>query len=75
MLDAVLDVRPDLRLHGFGVKFNALGCSSVRDRLYSADSMAWSFAARRQGRDQNDWREAVAYATKVESMPVQGAFW
>lgn len=75
VLRTVLDVRPDLRLHGFGVKVIALADASVRDRLYSADSMAWSFAARRQGRDSNDWREAVRYAARVESMPVQGALW
>lgn len=71
VLDAVLVVRPDLRLHGFGVKVSALADSSVRDRLYSADSMAWSFAARYQGRDGNSWREAAAYAERVEAMPVQ----
>ena len=72
VLDAILTERPDLRLHGFGVKWTSLGDAGVRDRLHSADSMAWSFAARRQGRDQNDWREAVRYAERVESMPVQG---
>ena len=28
--------------------------------------MAWSFAARIQGRDANDWREAEAFAEKVQ---------
>lgn len=34
-----------LRLHGFGVK--ATGLSAIAEHLDSADSMAWSFAARR----------------------------
>lgn len=71
VLDTILAVRPDLRLHGFGVKQSALADSSVRDRLHSADSMAWSFAARYEGRDGNCWREADAYRLKVEGMPVQ----
>lgn len=71
VLDAVLDVRPDLLLHGFGVKIGAIGDSSVRSRLHSCDSMAWSFAARRQGRDGNSLAEALAYVHKVETMPVQ----
>lgn len=66
VLEAVRGERPDLRLHGFGVQLRALRDGDVRDRLFSADSMAWSFNARRQGRDANDWREAMAYAAKVE---------
>lgn len=37
--------RPDLRLHGFGVKLTALRSHLVRSLLYSADSLAWSFSA------------------------------
>jgi len=40
--------------------------SVVRDLLWSADSMAWSFAARYAGRSANDWREAKAFIEKVE---------
>ncbi len=53
VLMAVHQARPDLRLHGFGVKLTALQSSIVRDCLYSADSMAWSYSARKQGRDGN----------------------
>jgi hypothetical protein len=35
-------------LHGFGIKTTSLLWADVRDNLYSADSMAWSFAARMQ---------------------------
>lgn len=38
-----------LRLHGFGVKVSGLARPGVLATLASADSMAWSFAARRAG--------------------------
>jgi hypothetical protein len=71
VLLAVKAARPDLRLHGFGVKVTALSRQLVRDLLYSADSMAWSFAARYEGRDRNDPAEALAYAQRVATMPTQ----
>jgi hypothetical protein len=46
VLKAIKAERPDLRLHGFGIKTTALSWQEVRDNLESADSMAWSFAAR-----------------------------
>lgn len=71
VLRAIKAVRPDLRLHGFGIKITALGWQLVRDLLWSADSMAWSYAARREGRNANDPREAVRYARRVATMPTQ----
>lgn len=71
VLLAIKDARPDLRLHGFGVKTTALGSGLVRDLLYSADSMAWSFAARRQGRSSNHWSGAARFAKRIDTMPVQ----
>lgn len=65
VLIAIKTARPDLRLHGFGVKTTALQSSIVRELLFSADSMAWSYAARRQGRSANDWREAKAFAQQI----------
>lgn len=65
VLYTIAKARPDLRLHGFGVKRTALSSALVRDYLYSADSMAWSYAARREGRDANDYREAERYSRKV----------
>lgn len=65
VLKAIHDTRPDLRLHGFGVKLTALMNPEIRELLYSSDSMAWSFAARRDGRDANSWVEALAYSKKV----------
>ena len=65
VLVAIMGERPDLRLHGFGVKLTALSDPRVRGLLWSADSMAWSFAARRNGRNANDHGEAIAYAERV----------
>jgi len=46
VLKAIKQERPDLLLHGFGIKTTSLMWADVRDNLYSADSMAWSYAAR-----------------------------
>lgn len=72
VLSSIHGVRPDLRLHGFGLKKTALRSHLVRKCLYSADSMAWSYRARREeGRDANDWREARRYLREIESIPLQ----
>jgi hypothetical protein len=72
ILSAIKRKRPDLRLHGFGLKTTALASGVVLDCLESADSMAWSFAARKQRNgSQNDWREAKAFIHRIETMPVQ----
>ena len=71
ILSAIKTVRPDLRLHGFGLKATALGLATVRDQLYSADSMAWSFAARKAGRNGNCWTEAARFVARIETMPIQ----
>jgi hypothetical protein len=70
VLWAIASARPDLRLHAFGLKLTALASSLVREALHSADSMAWSYAARREGRDANSWREAAAFAARIEAQPV-----
>lgn len=63
--------RPDLRLHGFGIKLTALASDVVRSLLYSADSMAWSWSARRQGRNANCPLEAARYVERVRLQSVQ----
>lgn len=70
ILHAIKRERPELRLHGFGLKSTALASGIVRSCLYSADSMAWSFAARHEGRDRNSWKEALAFVDRIETMPV-----
>jgi hypothetical protein len=68
ILAAIYRVRPDLRLHGFGLKLTALRSGVVARLLYSCDSMAWSHQARNEGRDPNDWREAAAYVQRVAAI-------
>lgn len=73
VLLAIKTARPDLQLHGFGVKFTSLKSGLVYDLLYSADSMAWSYAARISGRNGNSWHEAERYRRRVESQPRQAS--
>lgn len=74
ILTAIKRARPDLRLHGFGLKTTALSSWVVQNCLHSADSMAWSFAARRQGRNANDWREAMDFIQRIKVKPTQLTF-
>lgn len=71
ILLAIKARRPDLRLHGFGLKTTALASATICDLLHSADSMAWSYAARKQGRNANDWREAKAFEARIHTQPQQ----
>ncbi len=86
VLGAIKSRRPDLRLHGFGIKITALRDPGVRALLESADSMAWSVDARHarnrirksggdwtQAPSPNDWRVAKAYALRVRDIIDQSA--
>jgi hypothetical protein len=64
----------DLKLHGFGLKTTALAHPLVRSLLHTADSMAWSFAARILGRNGNDYREAIRWSENITTRPVQHVF-
>lgn len=68
ILTLIKQKRPDLRLHGFGLKLTAVARTNIANLLYSADSMAWSFAARKEGRNANDWREAKAYEERIDNL-------
>jgi hypothetical protein len=74
VLLAIHGARPDLRLHGFGIKTTALESGLVRDLLHSADSMAWSYGERMQGRSPNDVRAAARFGLRIRTMPVQTTF-
>jgi hypothetical protein len=65
VLQAIEHARPDLRLHGFDLKSTALSSPYITGLRHTADSMAWSFAARKQGRNANDWREAKRFAENI----------
>jgi hypothetical protein len=65
VLFAIKTERPDLRLHGFGLKTTALSDGVIRALLETADSMAWSFRARRERTGANDWRNAERFSETV----------
>ncbi len=76
VLRAIKGERPDLRLHGFGLKLTALRCAEVWDTLYSADSMAWSYAERMKRRDglkgdPNGLAPALEFEERINTMPRQ----
>jgi hypothetical protein len=71
VLLAILAARPDLRIHGFGIKTTALQSEVVRNALWTADSMAWSLAARKAGRNGNHVSEAIAFAHRIEHQPTR----
>lgn len=68
VLYCIKKIRPDLRLHGFGIKTTALEWhgGTIRAMLASADSLAWSYHARKNGRNANDWNEADAYVRRID---------
>lgn len=67
ILQAVKQERPDLRLHGFGLKKTYLKHAGINHMLHSADSMAWSYAARRDPHaSANDYREAQRFVSDIE---------
>lgn len=72
VLEAIHSVRPDWQLHGFGVKTTALRSQRVVDRLATVDSMAWSFAARYEGRDANSAEECERWLADVEAIVPDG---
>lgn len=73
ILLTIAEVRPDLRLHLFGVKLTALRSGIVQELGFSSDSMAWSSHARKHGRDGNDPEEAEQYVRRVRDQVVQGS--
>ena len=76
VLLAVLAVRPDLKIHGFGLKITALRVPEIRSRLYTADSMAWAFRARMENNfgskgeqlKPNSLEHAHVYKRKVDAI-------
>lgn len=74
VLLAIRRQRPDLRLHGFGLKKTALASGLVLEVLATADSMAWSYQARMEGRNGNSWLEAARWTQRIESREVQRPF-
>lgn len=70
-----------VHVHGFGVKIT--GLRATRDALTSADSMAWSFAARRappmagcsHASCANCMKYAIAWRARLLAAPAQRSLW
>jgi hypothetical protein len=60
--------RPDIKLHGFGLKLQAISRGTIQSLLHSSDSMAWSSAGRMRGDDANDPRRALQYAAQIQEL-------
>ena len=74
VLEAIQKIRPDLRLHAFGLKTTALRRRDIALRLHSSDSMAWSYRGRRAGRGLGNSPDfAHEWKTKIENMPLEDA--
>jgi hypothetical protein len=81
ILEAIIAERPDLKLHGFGLKVKSLQDEKIRDMLYTSDSMAWSDLSRcksweafardkncEDAKDQHDPRDALRYAWQIQKL-------
>lgn len=71
VLLAIKTRRPDLQLHGFGLKKTALRSPIVNLLLKSSDSAGWSYAERMKGGDANGPLGAHRYVNAVRDMPIQ----
>ncbi len=68
LLLALHQERPNLRLHGFGIKKTALKMPVVWDLLYSADSQAATYHIRRNSIEgKNNPEVAIAYGESIKA--------
>lgn len=72
VLAVIKSERPDLRLHGFGLKTTALMNTDVLSMLWSSDSTAWSLNARLNGRNANGLEEAREFWDRVQGVIKNG---
>ena len=73
ILLAIKKNRPDLKLHGFGIKKTSLSSGLVNELLYSADSQAHSFGSSGQRKYANASNPIYAkqYAEQLLKTPIQ----
>jgi hypothetical protein len=60
-------IRPDLKLHGFGLKILALERKEIREIIYSTDSMAWHYP-RKFNPELNELTLAHDYQEKIKNL-------
>ena len=73
LLKSIKLIRPDLRLHGFGLKVLALENTEVRSLLYSCDSMAWSYPRKFQEKPEPEILLAHQYQEKIHARVTDNA--
>lgn len=80
VLLAIKAERPDLKLHGFGLKLSCLRLGGIRDLLYSADSAAsdfWSPPGQRKSRkyqNANNVQHAIKYRNQLNIVQLEFPF-
>lgn len=80
VLVAIKRERPDLKLHGFGLKLSCLRLGGIRDLLYSADSAAadlWSKPGDRKNRkyqNAGNINHSIAYRTQLNTVQLEFPF-
>jgi hypothetical protein len=67
LLASIKNKRPDLKLHGFGLKQTALEFPPLRSLLYSCDSMAWSYPRKFQANPRPEIELAHAYQQRIQA--------
>lgn len=67
LLRGIKLLRPDLRLHGFGLKMLALENAEVRKLLHSCDSMAWSYPRKFQPNPEPEIPMAHNYQQRIHA--------
>lgn len=75
VLARINSARPDLRLHGFGIKKTSLLDPGVRSLLATADSMAWSYHARKNKRSAHSVEEAARWLKAVDIAAAKPGGW
>lgn len=80
LLLAIKSERPDLKLHGFGLKLSCLRLGGIRDLLYSADSAAadlWSKPGIRKSRkyeNANNVEHTINYRNQLNTVQLELPF-
>ncbi|MBW4591140.1 hypothetical protein G7B40_042195 [Aetokthonos hydrillicola Thurmond2011] len=65
ILKKLNQARPDLKLHGFGLKLQAIQNPEVRSLLFSSDSFAWSFDSFHKNKNNDCPKLAENYSHQV----------
>ena len=71
VLQAIKNERPELLLHGFGIKTTALKSQKIQELLYSSDSYSWQYGDWKKGKRCDCHKSADKFALYLETLPIQ----